>query len=153
MFRKTNKNEPQAHDKLICWRRQPRVNSENPDSRTDCSQACLSITLSSLCNFLCVVVVSLCQFDSPVLLWPGYDNGALLAICNPPFDCLHQILHCNHNLTNLLGASIDKTQRMKFALLTAQLLSSPKDSPFPIVSLGNTPTITDGAHKADTVNK
>lgn len=64
----------------------------------------------SLCNFLCVVVVSLCQVDSPVLLWPGYDNGALLAICNPPFDCLHQILHCNHNFTNLLGASIDKNE-------------------------------------------
>lgn len=33
---------------------------------------------------------------------------------------------------------------MKFALLTAQLLSATKDSSFLLVPLGNSPTITDG---------
>lgn len=96
---------------------------------------------------LCLLVVSLCQFDSPVLLWTGCDNGALPAICNPPVDCLHQIMHYNHNLTNLLGVPIDKIQRMKFALLTAQLVSAPQDSSFPLVSPGNPPTITDGTEQ------
>lgn len=59
------------------------------------------------------LVVSQCQFDSPVLLWTDCDNGALPAICNPPFDSLLWIMHCNHSLTNLLGMPIYKTPEWK----------------------------------------
>ena len=70
------------------------------------------IYISVYCGFL---LVSLCQLDSPVLFWTGGDNEPLLAICNPPLDCLHQIMHYNHSPTNLSGMPIDKTQRMRFA--------------------------------------
>lgn len=56
----------------------------------------------------CPLVGSLCQFDSPVLLWTGCDNGTLPAICNPPFDSPLWIMYCTRNLTNLLGMPIYK---------------------------------------------
>lgn len=55
------------------------------------------------------LIVSLRQFDSLVLLWIVCDKEAQHAVCEPPFDYLHQIMHFNHNLTNLLGIPIDKT--------------------------------------------
>lgn len=57
---------------------------------------------SNFC-IVCILVVSSCQSDSHVLLWMARDNGTLSAACNLRVGCLHQIMHYNHKLINLLG--------------------------------------------------
>lgn len=75
------------------------------------STVSLNKTFLCLLSVSCPLVGSLCQFDSPVLLWTGCDNGTLPAICNPPFDSPLWIMHYNHNLTNLLGIPIYKNPK------------------------------------------
>lgn len=81
--------------------------------QTDRSGKHLRIKITNLTHIVSVFVLfvaSLCQFDSPVLLCTGCDNGALAVICNPAFHPVLWMMHCNHILTNRPGLPIYKKQ-------------------------------------------
>lgn len=95
---------------------------------------CLSFTTPST-DFcvLCILAASLCQSDSPVFLWTGWDNGTLSLQSSCWLSLPDNALQSE--LQKSVEHADSKDLRGISAMLTAHLLSAPKDSFFPLVSL------------------